>query len=508
MEAVKIGWSTCDISTDKPVIMPGQAYLRVSKGVHDPITSTALVIDGGSDYVIFVSVDMVGWGPDFLDTVRRLVKEKNSEIDTDKIIANFTHTHAGGARGHDNVTYTISGHPEDTIPVKIEIASSDEYIDFYTRKIADAVVDAWNGRRPAGIAYGYGYAVVAHSRRVWYSDDLSKRAGVDVTDTFAVNGHAAMYGKTNDDKFSHYEAGADHFINLMYTFDENNKLTGAIVNVPCPSQNSEHSYYLSASFWNEVRENLRAKYGDIFILPQAACAGDLAPRILHYKDAQSRRFRLKYGEAEEDIAELNARKDIAERICGAFDEVYSWASKDIQTEVPVLHSVREISLRRRLITDSEYEYCVGGLAAARAKSYVTTDDPEADFKYNTKILSDRKRFNAIINRYEKQKTKKDIPMELHTVRVGEIAFATNPFELYMDYQHRMQARSPFIQTFCVELCAPPEACVGTAGYLCTERGEEGKGYSAIIFSCQVSPEGGQQLVEETLKSLEELADKE
>ena len=77
------------------------------------------------------------------------------------------------------------------------------------------IIEAWDKSSEGGIAYGYGYAVVAHSRRVCYFDDLSLRPGVNKLDTFAVNGHAAMYGNTNDDNFSHYEAGADHFINLL-----------------------------------------------------------------------------------------------------------------------------------------------------------------------------------------------------------------------------------------------------------------------------------------------------
>jgi len=32
-------------------------------------------------------------------------------------------------------------------------------------------------------------------------------------------------------------------------------------------------------------------------------------------------------------------------------------------------------------------------------------------------------------------------MELHVVCLGDIAFTTNRFELYMDYMHRIQARS-------------------------------------------------------------------
>jgi len=41
-------------------------------------------------------------------------------------------------------------------------------------------------------------------------------------------------------------------------------------------------------------------------------------------------------------------------------------------------------------------------------------------------------------------------------------------------------------------------------YLCTERGAWGRGYSASMFCNLVSPQGGQELVEETVKRLKEL----
>ena len=94
-----------------------------------------------------------------------------------------------------------------------------------------------------------------------------------------------------------------------------------------------------------------------------------------------------------------------------------------------------------------------------------------------------------------------IPSDIHVVRIGNIAFATNRFELYMDYMHRIQARSPFEQTFIVQLVTGPN---GSGSYLATVRGEENKGYSASPYCNQVSPAGGQQLVEETLKILKEI----
>ena len=87
--------------------------------------------------------------------------------------------------------------------------------------------------------------------------------------------------------------------------------------------------------------------------------------------------------------------------------------------------------------------------------------------------------------------------------IGDIAFASNQFELYIDFQHRIQARSPFEQTFIVQLCAQPNGR-SSGSYLCTQRGYEGRGYSASMYCNTVSAEGGQELVEETLRVLKEI----
>ena len=115
------------------------------------------------------------------------------------------------------------------------------------------------------------------------------------------------------------------------------------------------------------------------------------------------------------------------------------------------------------------------------------------------LAAGRNRFVRILDRYQTQKTQPKLPMELHVLRIGDIAFASNRFELYLDFQHRMQARSPFEQTFIVQLAGQPGADGGT--YLCTERGAQGRGYSASMFCNLVSPQGGQELVDETVNVL-------
>ncbi|MBO4299944.1 MAG: hypothetical protein IKS52_09060 [Clostridia bacterium] len=499
MSQIKIGWASRDVSTDKPINIPGQFHMRISKGVMDPVTVNALVLDDGEDQVIFLSCDLVVVRSHVLDIIREKLQARRPEIPGMKIIMNATHTHDGPSHYEDK--------PENRpFDYGMEVASSDEYRGFLTDNCVDAIIEAWDKRAPGAYAYGYGFAVVAHSRRVCYFDDVSKRPGAVINSTHGVNGTSVMYGNTNDDNFSHYEAGADHFVNLLYTFDAEGKLTGAIVNVPCPSQNSEHEWMLSADYWHNTREAIRAKHGNIFIAAQCAAAGDLSPRILHYKKAQDRRFRLKYGvEPSAHDTELSARKDIAERIAAAFDEVLSWAKKDIRTEAKIKHVVETVYLSRRMVTDEEYEIDKAGYAAESAKPFYTEKDipdPQERIVKNSTLVSLRSRHKQILDKYEAQKTEPKVPMELHVVGIDDIAFATNRFELYMDFQHRIQARSPFEQTFIVQLTAQPGATGGT--YLCTERGFKGRGYSASRYCNLVSPQGGQELVEETVKILKEI----
>ncbi|MDD4772561.1 MAG: hypothetical protein PHZ09_03030 [Eubacteriales bacterium] len=500
MSQIKIGWAQRDVSTDKPVNIPGQFHMRISQGVMDPLFVSALAVDDGKDAVIFLSADLVVIRSYLLDEIRAKVVKKDPSIDAEKILMNATHTHTGASHYSDTGWIDNNVKDDQRMPNPgINIASGDEYRDFLSSQAADAVCEAWTKRAPGGIAYGYGYAVVSHSRRVLYFDDTSKRPG-SVSTGYMVNGHAVMYGNTNDENFSGYEAGSDHFINILYTFDTDRKLTGAIINVPSPSQNSEHEHRLSADFWHDVRREIRSRHGDIFILPQCAAGGDLSPRILHYKKAQDRRFRLKYGMNETELA---ARRDIAERISAAFDEVLSWAKNDIKTDVPVKHRVETVMLSKRPITDGELAFCTESLNKLRELPFKTEGGtPTELLTYNSSLQAQRSRFERIIQRYEDYESNPKLPMELHVLNIGDIAFASNRFELYMDFMHRIQARSPFEQTFVIQLAGMPGPDGGS--YLATRRGAENKGYSACLFCNVVSPEGGQELVEETLRILREI----
>ncbi len=507
MRKLKIGWASRDISTDKPINIPGQFHIRISQGIMDPLTVTALTIDNGQDQVIFLSADLVVIRSFLLDEIRQQIQLLDPAIPVDKILMNATHTHAGASHYLDGSRMSSQDSSSSTPPLAavphrgVEIASSDEYRAFLVGLAAEAVLESWQTRTEGGIAYGYGYAVVGHSRRVIYFDDTAKRPG-EKASGFRINGHGVMYGNTKDEKFSHYEAGADHFLNLLFTFDARQNLTGAIINVPAPAQNSEQAYRLTADYWHDVRQLVREEFGDIFILPQCAAAGDLAPRILHYKDAQARRFQLKYGLSAENT-EFAARKDIAERITAAFREVYSWAKKDIKTELVLTHELVTAQLSKRRVTDEELAFAKEQLAGLEKQDFKETGGTPLELlNYNSQLVAQRGRFSRIVERYRVQDAEPKMPMEMHVLRLGEIAFASNRFELFMDFMQRIQARSPFVQTFIIQLAGTPGPDGGT--YLATERAIANKGYSASVLCNLVSPQGGQELVDQTVEILEKL----
>ena len=500
MRAIKIGWGKRDITLNEPVSIAGQMHIRVSVGILDPLTVTALVLDGGQEAAIFVSCDLISISDTFVAQVRQKVAAMDASVPVQNILIGATHTHTG---------YLMGNTPETT-PDGVPIYPGVKCVEFCVQRAAEAVCEAWQSRKEGGIAYGYSYAVVGHSRRTVYLNDQYKGAIGG-----APNGFGKMYGNTNSDDFSHYEAGADHFLNAMFTVDGEGKLTGMILNVPCPSQTTEYYTKLSADYWHDVRQAVAEEFGsDVFVLPQCAAAGDLSPRPLHYKEAHCRRAALKYGldydlntygkdHSERIKWSMALRYDIAQQILAAVKDIYSWAMKDIQTDVPVHHVVERVPLSRRPITEEEKLQCEQEIKILEEN----TPDPDTmtPEEYRVKMSRNQsyiRRRKGVLDKYEAIKTEPTISYEIHVTQVGEIAFASNPFELYMDYMHRMQARSPFVQTFIVQLAG------GRGVYLPTQRGNANKGYSASMFCNPIGYQGGQELVEYTLGVLNEMKEKD
>lgn len=446
-----VGSASANITPHGPVALAGQMHTRIAREIQNPLTATAIVLESRQegkvlDQVVMVSCDLIGIHPELVERVRHELKSRLPEFDINKLFFNATHTHT--APSLEGGRYDIQ--EKDIIPPA-------EYVSFLTERLTNLVIKAWQSRKPGAVSWGLGHAVVAQNRRAVY-----------------VDGHAEIYGKTDLPKFRMLEGYEDHDINTLFFWNENKKLLAVAINIACPAQTVEGDAAIDADFWHEVREKLRKQYSpDLLVLGWVGAAGDQSPHLMYRKPAEDRMRQLRG---------LTQKQEIARRICRAVDEAYEVAQKDIQTDIVLIHRVERISLPVRQVTDKEMSH---------AKKQVAILEKNAG---NRTVMMWHK---DVIDRYERQSAKPYYDMELHVIRLGNVVICTNPFELFTDYGIQIKARSKALQTFVIQL-------TGRGGYLPTERAIHGGGYSAIVQSNLVGPEGGQVLVDKTVDSINAL----
>jgi len=486
-----IGWSSVDITPDRPVLLLGQFPARVSEGVKDPVTATVLAmesVDGGSsEKAIMVSCDVAvigdlfNTGNNFRDEVIELVKSSVPEISPEQIMIFATHTHTAPV---------ISDlQSKDIYGIDLDVMAPAEYQELISQRIASAIEQAWKSRKEGGISYGLGHAVVGHNR---IQSDLT--------------GKSLMYGNTGRPEFSNMEGYEDHSVNLMYTWDTGKRLTGVIINVPCPSQVSEHEYTISADYWHDTRTELRNRLGkDLFILPQCGAGGDQSPHIMVGAKSEERMQKLMYGDSiQTGRGSMGRRKQIAVRIADAVTSVLPYMEKSIEWSPVFSHKMEIINLSRRLIGMEDVNNAVKESKDwdLKYREALMKIEENPDLKNKPRWYSEvtrnftmTRRGESVKERYDLQKNQPEMPVEVHLVRISDAAIVTNSFELYLDYSVRMKARSAAVQTFVVNLTGSYD------GYLPTIRSVKGGAYGAVPASTLIGPEGGQQLVEKSIEMI-------
>jgi hypothetical protein len=471
-EELHIGTATADITPKLPVALMGQFNLRIADTVETPLTANVIALesrDGNRtlDIAIMVACDVVEIPEKLLKSVRDEVHKQIPEIDVNKIFLTSIHTHTAPVL-ENGLQYSF----RYQIP-KNGVLQVEEYDLFFVQRITEAIVKAWKNRHPGSVTWGLGHAAIAYNRRAVYSRAVP-------TPGYFSDGTAQMYGNTNLPDFINLEGMEDHDVNTLFFWDKSGKLIAMTIEVPCPAQEVESRSTINADYWYPVREKLKQQFGsDLCVLGWIGAAGDQSPRPLYRKAAEERMIRLR---------NLSRLEEIARRIVLAVEESYETVKDDRYDNVQLTHKVETLALPKRLVTEQEYKFCKGERDEASAEM-------AADSSTAGAVLARMTWNRDVVDRYEKQKTDPNPKMdvEIHVLRLGDVAICTNQFELFTDYGIRIQSRSNALQTFVIQLAA------GAGSYLPTEKAVKGGGYSAVIQSDIVSPEGGQILVDRTVK---------
>lgn len=491
MPKLKFGWSEKNLIPEGAVVsLAGQFYERVSGDVESPLTVTAFVVDSGDDCAIFCSCDLVGIGSVLLKSVRALLKGR-ADIPAEKIMVSAIHSHTAPEFTGRHDSLTGLGFKESLKAIAPNVVYEDkvssdavnfkgaEARDYIAGQIAAAITEAWDTRFAGGYAPGFGRAAVGMCRRAAYDD-----------------GSAKMWGDTGVANFQELESGNDSGIEMLFVYDSAQKLTGVVATVACPAQVLEHRSFISSDYWGKVKEKLRSALGDdLFVLGLCAPAGDQCPRDLirwvepetPVADPNIRHETNRLRNADPSMFDISGCLRVARRISTeilfALEEV-----SEIIWEAPFVHSVKNLALPVRRVTLAERD------AAIRAVREWVKDKTAVNYEDSAQLHV----YVGTINRYKLQQETDTREIEVHTIRLGSIAFCTNPFELFLNYGNQIRARSRATQTFLIQL-----SC-GSYGYLPTKRAEDGGHYSAYVSSGTFGHDAGDLLVRDSLQQIRAL----
>ena len=218
----------------------GAAKLRVATGIHNNITTTAMVVkDGGGNSHYLVTVDWGWWQGKSDDLAVRGVIINALGIEQNQLQLHLTHTHAGPTTATD-----------------VAQLEGGEFVEAYHKfaisEIIAACKEAAEKAIPATITWSYGKCDLAVNR------DLP----CDEIDIVGFNP-----GEPADDTLT-----------VGRLCDSTGKIIGTIVNYAChPTTLAWKNSKVSPDFVGEARDIVQAKTGAPMLFLQGA-SGDLAPR--------------------------------------------------------------------------------------------------------------------------------------------------------------------------------------------------------------------------------------
>ncbi len=312
---LQVGWATTDITPAKPVSVVGFFAKRISTGVRDPLTATALALesrrpDGVAEQAILVSCDLLWIRRSTQDRVRRLLKDRVAGFDVDKMLLNATHTHQGPLQESG-----VFGPSHDVTPQEQAqgVMTGDRYGAFLAERLAEVAARAWNGRKPGGVSWAIDQAVVGFNRRFVYFD-----------------GSAKMLTPVNTAQFDCVEGVEDHGLGLLFFWDPERRLTGMAINVACPAQSEQGGTLISADFWTDVREEIAARHKGVFVLPQCGAAGDIYTQAM---------FRHRAEAAMAQRKGISWRREIARRIVDGMERALPCARSSVEASPVFKHAV-------------------------------------------------------------------------------------------------------------------------------------------------------------------------
>ena len=360
---------------------------------------------------------------------------KAAGIPARNILLSCTHTHGGPSLVRSNYLMPLDS----------------KYMDKLEVWLVELAQEAVRSAKPGKIAWGKGTAQIGFNRRLCWAD-----------------GSHSMHGDATRKDFAGLEGPDDPQHLALFAADENGKVISVLYhNTTHPTIFYSAATY-SSDFISEARNILRAEFGDIPVLYLNGAQGDIAMANQLKPRKESREEKL-----------LRIGRLVADETLRLYKEakfhdrpVLKHRYEDLQVKVR-LPEAKRLAEARKVLERIDAGEKIRGMGMIMAFGAVHLQDTYGNNPVDT--------------------------LPIHVVRIGDVALATQPCELFCQFGLDIKRRSP----------APITAVVGLTdgygGYCPTIYGILGGGYSGKPISwTRLEKDAGYLIVESAGRMLSNL----
>ncbi len=447
----RAGAATSNITPPLGVPLVGSVDVASAAHVHDELHARCLALDDGAQRLVFVVVDNLSVNREVFDEARRRVHAATG-VSPEHMMMSATHTHsAANARGVNPLLHA---------------AELDPYQAFLAQRIADGVRRALNQLEPARIAWGAGRLPQHVFNRRWLLKD-----GATVVNPFGGQDRAIMNpgrrpdldrpaGPTNPEVYVlSVQSTAGRPIAVLANYWLH--YVGGV-----PGDHVSADYF--GAFCDRLQELLGADRQDppfVGLLANGPCG-----------DVNNTNLLAPPGPREPPYARIRAvADDLAQEVVRVYSrlEYRDWVGlAAAQTEL-------ELGVRRPSPAE------VGRARAVLARPATVSPIHRREVTYARRTI-DALQWPATVR------------IILQAFRLGELAVAAIPFEVFTETGLEIKARSPFRETFTIELAN------GGYAYLPTPEQHALGGYETWLGTNRVEQEATRKIVPQVLGLLAQL----
>jgi hypothetical protein len=446
----RAGAAVADITPKEfPVNMPGGHSANFAQSAHDPLNSSALVLDDGVTTLAMVVVDSLGAGPDVLDEAKAIAS-KATGIPMDKMLISSTHTHTGGRLGKADSPPPMAA-----------------YRRLFIENVAASIIQAHAALRPAAMgAAAHPLADEVFNRR-WYL-----KPGKMPLNPYGRLDTVKMNPGTDPQVLDRPAGPTDPDITILSVRDLKRKPISLFANYSLHYVGGVPAGQVSADYFGEFARIMPTRLSrtePCVVMMSNGTSGDIN--------------NIPFGSVRPPRQPFEQIRIVAQKAADTAWFAHQKISKH-RADVKLGMLERKITLKYRKPTPEQ---------VAEAKLVLAIKDKLE--KEKLPRLAENYAGSTVAAAERQEET---LTVQIQAIRIGDLAVCGFPFETFVETGLDMKKRSPFPQTMVIGLAN------GRHGYLPTPEQHKLGGYETWLGTNTVQEDASVILSNNLLEMLAEL----